>query len=215
MIQDKLSLETARSLWKESERQMYPLAVADAPRYQRIITIVRALADDMRQIDSIDDLIGHWPQAHEMLLGSATTHAFSTGGLPIEQVTGAAFALREREIMEQNSRKLLMERINKANLEADIWVTLDEAGNVNSGLMDPYRCTEMHLATGLALMSMTQSDPSTGEPIFVISVIKLDPVNGNLLDSSPGIEDWSEHSQQRDFITHRTQVREKIDLMKS
>lgn len=210
MVDGKLSIETARALWAECERQLYPLAVSDSLRYQRIIVVVRALADEMRNIASTEQLVAKWPQAREMLAAAVSARGLAAGALPHEQVAGAAFALREKEIREQGGRQARQDRINAARLSGEAWVLLDESGEVESGLLDPYRRTEMHLASGLTVMSLVQPDSSDGEPIFVVSVIKLDPLNGELLDASPGIEDWAEHTRQEDFIAHREAVRDRI-----
>ena len=68
----------------------------------------------------------------------------------------------------------------------------------------------MHLASGLAVMSLVQPDPDRGTASFVVTVIKLDPLTGELLDADPGIEHWVEHSRQEDFVVHRDAVRDRI-----
>lgn len=202
-------IDEIRAAWVESERQLYPLAVTNSLRYQQIITVVRSLADNMHEITSLEQLVASWPQAQEMLEATLSSGAV-TGNLPREQLAGAAFALREKEIREQNNRQALKERIAAAELSGDEWVLLETSGSIDSGLLNPYRSTEMHLVTGFSVMSMVQPDPSNGEPMFVISVIKLDPSSGELLDNSPGIEDWLEFASQDDFDRHRDIVRDRI-----
>ena len=139
-----------------------------------------------------------------------SAHGLSVLSLPREQVTGAAFALREREIKEQNRRQAQQGRIATARRSGEAWVLLEEAGRIDAGLIDPYRCTDMHVPSGLAVMSLVQPDPGSGAVIFVVSVIRLDPLTGELLDTAPGIEDWAEYTRQEDFVAHRDAVRDRI-----
>lgn len=212
MVDGGLSIEAARALWADCERQLYPMVVSDSVRYQRVIVAVRALADEMRSVASVEQLLTMWPKAGEMLVVAVSAHGLSAHSLPQEQVAGAAFALREREIREQSDRQARQDRIEAARRAGDAWVLLDESGNLNSGLIDPYRSTDMHVSSGLAVMALVQPDPSDGEPRYVVAVIKLDPFSGELLDATPGIEDWVEHARQEDFAVHREAVRNRISL---
>lgn len=213
MVDGRVGIEAARASWTECERQLYPMAVSDSPRYQRIIVIVRALADEMRSVESIEQLEAMWPRAGELFQSVASARGLSARSLPQEQVAGAAFALREREITEQSHRQARRNRIDAARKSGDAWVLLDESGDIDAGLADPYRCTEMHVASGLAVLALVQADPSHGAAAYVVAVVKLDPLSGELLDATPGIEDWIEHSEQEDFVAHREAVRDRIGSM--
>jgi hypothetical protein len=207
---DKVSIDAARALWAEYEKQLYPMVISDSTGYQQALLAVRALADEMRNVASIEELVSMWPRAGEMLKSVVSTRGLSAWSLPQDGVAGAAFALREREIREHDQHQELQRRIGAACKSGDTWVVLDENGKIDSGLSDPYRCTEMHVASGLAVMSLVQPDPSLGTAIFVVTVIKLDPLTGELLDADPGIEDWVEHAHQEDFVAHREAVRDRI-----
>ena len=207
---DKVSIDAARALWAEYEKQVYPMAISDSTGYQQALLAVRALADEMRNVASIEELVSMWPRAGEMLKSVVSTRGVSAWSLPQDGVAGAAFALREREIREHDQHQERQRRIGAACKSGDTWVVLDENGKIDSGLSDPYRCTERHVASGLAVMSLVQPDPSLGTAIFVVTVIKLDPLTGELLDADPGIEDWVEHAHQEDFVAHREAVRDRI-----
>ncbi|MGI9384475.1 MAG: hypothetical protein ACR2PO_15080 [Methyloligellaceae bacterium] len=207
---DEASVEATRALWAECERQLYPMAVSDAPGYQRAIMAARALADEMVAVDSIEQLVSMWPRAGEMLASVALARGLSARSLPQERIAGAAFALREREIVEQSQRQARQDRIEAASRAGKAWVVLDEFGNIDAGLIDPYRCTEMHIESGLAVVALVQPEPSLGTPSFVVTVVRLDPRTGDLLDADPGVEGWVEHTQQEDFVAHRDAVRARI-----
>ncbi|WP_341318825.1 hypothetical protein WN982_27975 [Paraburkholderia sp. IMGN_8] len=210
MTEATTSIEAAHLSWAECERHLYPIAASDPSRYQQIIVAVRALADEMHTAESVEQLIAMWPQATAMFSSVAAARGLLAQALPREQIVGAAFALREREISEQIQRHARRGRIEAARESGAAWVVLDESGKLESGLIDPYRCTEMHVASGLAVISQVQPDPERGAVMFIVLVVKLAPLTGELLDSSPGIEDWTEHARLEDFMAHRQVLRDRI-----
>lgn len=209
MIDGEIAAATARAAWGEYERQLYAVAVSDPSHYQQVILAVRAVADHLRAATSIGQLLTMWSQGVAAFDSVISTNP-SLRPLLNNQVLGAAFALRARELRELDLRQTRLKRIEGASRSGDAWVLLEESGNLEAGLLAPYRSMEMHLSTGLAVMSMVQQDPSLGTPMFVVAVVKLDPLSGELLDASPGIEDWVEHTRREDFVACRTALRERI-----
>jgi hypothetical protein len=203
-------IEPAHMSWAECERQLYAMAVSDPQHYQQAILAVRALADDMRAATSVEQLVAMWPPAAGAFLSAVAAHGLASQALPREQVAGAAFALREREISQQARREARRSRIDAARQCGDVWAVLDASGSLDAGLLAPYRCTEMHVCSGLALVSQVQPEPARGTPVFVVSVVRLDPLSGDLIDAAPGIDDWSEHVCPADLIAHRNTLRECI-----
>jgi hypothetical protein len=210
MIDDTTGIGAARISWAECERNLYPMVASDPTRYQQIIVAVRALADEMRPAVSVEQLVAMRPRAAAMLSSVAAVRGLPDQALPREQIVGAAFALREREIREHFQRQAQRGLIDTALQSGAPWVLLEESGNLDSGLIDPYRCTEMHVASGLAVISLVQPDPDHGVVMFVVSVVKLVPLTGELLDAAPGIEDWAEHVRAEDFMSHRQAIRDRI-----
>ncbi len=207
---DAVSVEAARAFWAESERQLYPTAVSDMHRYQQTIIAVRALANALRPAASMEQLMALWPRAGEMFEAALSAQDLSVASLPQAQITGSAFALREREIKHELRRQAQLDRISAAHEAGHAWVVLGESGKIGAGLANPYCCTEMHMASGFSLVSQVQADPQRGAPIFVVSVIKLDPASGALLDAEPGIEPEAQHERPEDFVAHRDAVRGRI-----
>lgn len=208
MAEGETNLFAPRARWADYERQLYDTAISDPSRYEEILTTVRTLADRLRHIEALEELDAAWPRASE--IGDA---AISSPALrfPNEQLFGAAFAIREREIRALNARCSSRKCIEGARGTGHRWVMLDEAGNMDSGLRAPYRSTEMHLETGLAVVSMVQPDPSDGTAVFVVGVVKLDPLSGELVDPAPGIEDWMEYKVREEYLTSRAALRTRID----
>jgi hypothetical protein len=207
------SIEVARMSWAESESKLYAMVVSDPSCYERAILAVRAVANEMRLAESSAQLVAMWPTAVDIFVSVMAARGLSEQALPREQVLGAAFALREREIREQAQSVALRSRINAALQNGESWVVLDESGRLDAGLLDPYECTEMHLASGLAVISKVQLEPERGALLFVVSVVRLNPLSGGLLDAEPGIADWSGHVRLEDFMVHRRALRDQIASM--
>lgn len=201
---------SVKSFWAECENQLFAVAGSDTTRYEQVVHAVRALADDLRRIDSAEALMEAWGNAADMLTAAAEAKGIPVAMLPMDKVAGAAFAMRDREISEESQRKASVAKIEAARAAGETWVVMDEAGDLEAGLFDPYRCTEMHLSTGFALMSMVQTDPETGGPLYILATIKLDRNSGALLDAEPGIADWVEHQSIAEFRATQDDVRSKI-----
>lgn len=212
MADSGLAADTARAAWRESERQLYAGAVSDPTHYEQVILTVRSVADHLRAAESIGQLLSLWSRGAAAFDSVIAARSPLLGPLVKNQVVAAAFALREREILELERRQSRLRRIEAARRSGDAWVVLDESGDPEAGLLAPYRSLEMHVSTGLAVMAMVQQDPSLGTPIFVVAVVKLDPLTGELLDATPGIEDWSEHAKREDFVAYRAALRDRIAM---
>lgn len=210
MLDGDITAEQARAAWDEYERQLYAAAVADTSRYEQAILAVRAVVDNLRTITSIEQLVSKWSRGDVEFDAVISATIAAPGALLGRQIAGAAFALRGREIKELALRQVRLQRIEDARRSGNAWVFLEESGNLQSGLVAPYHSTEMHLPTGLALISLVQQAPSLGTPIFAIAVVRLDPRSGDLVDATPGIADWTEHDKLEDFVAYRAALRDRV-----
>lgn len=199
--------------WSECERALFAVAGMEPSRYERIIIAVRALADALREVATGKALAAAWEGADALLQKVAEARGLSMSELPAQRVAGAAFALRAREIEALTLRQGRISRLQAARRSRESWVVVEQAGDVDEGLFDPYRSTELHLASGLAILSFVQADPSSGAPIYVVGVAKLDRKTGALIDAEPGFADWHEHAGKGEFEAARNALRERIDAM--
>lgn len=200
-----------RSFWTECERQLFSMAAMEADSYQQILRAIRAVSDAMRDISSVEQLVAEWTHATTYFQSAAETGDFAAHLLPKEKIAGAAFALREREIIAEIQQKKKISQIEEARSKGEIWVMLDEEGYLQHGMLDPYRATEMHVASGLAIVSMTQADPSDGSTQRILSVVRLEPKTGGLTDAEPGIADWAAFSSPEEFAEERARLRRRIE----
>ena len=94
------------------------------------------------------------------------------------EVAGAGFAMRRRELLAERAERRRRERIAAARQAGQVWAVVHEQGDLGSGLVNPYQCIELHLATGLAVVSTVEPDPSTMLPTYVVMVVALGDEGG-------------------------------------
>jgi hypothetical protein len=91
--------------WRLAEQRLYPTILADPSAYQRCVLAVRGLADELLVVASPEALAACWAAASATSFLGAAEHLRAVGGpddaATAEEVAGAAFALREREIQAQ------------------------------------------------------------------------------------------------------------------
>ncbi len=176
-----------RATWVELERQLFGSAMSDPAGYQRATCAVRLLMDALAIARSTDQLAELWDQAVELLVDCASAHGMSLAGLSKLQVAGAAFRLRDRELHSREIQEERVRQIAAAHASGAAWVVLEEVGELAAGWLNPYRCLEMHLATGLA--AATEADVQTANPVSLrVTVVRLDPASGAVPADFPELD---------------------------
>ena len=87
-------------------------------------------------------------------------------------------------MLSERAERHRRERISAARQAGETWAVIHEQGDLGAGLVDPYQCMEMHLPTGLAVVSMVEPDPSTMTPVYVVTVTETGEPGGG----APGID---------------------------
>jgi hypothetical protein len=207
---DEMTARALRSSWRASEQALYSLGGGDVERYQRAIQLVRAVADDLRDVTSTVALADRWPEAGSIVSAAVERIGLPLGSLPVDQVAGAAFALRQTALQVEEARRARSELIEAARAEGADWVVLHETGDPLAGFADPYGSTRMHLASGLAIVASTQPDLTTGAAVCSLTVIRLDLRTGDLVDDDPGIADL-DYSDSSSFRSGQTALQGVVE----
>lgn len=209
-VDAKIPLPPLCTRWAELERQLYEGALSNAPRYEYILTTVRGFAAELGRIGTLDALAAAWPEALRDGLGMPTAN--QDPSYKEEKVLGAAFSIRAREIQRLEAARLVRRRLAHAREMKCTWVTLDEAGDLASGLRSPYRSTEMHLDSGWAVVSMTQPDGLNGTPIYIVTILKVDATTGEIEDL-PAVDEWKEIHSRDELLACRLAMRKRIEAL--
>jgi hypothetical protein len=206
-----IPIEALRALWHESERKMYPLATSAPMKYQQVILLARAVANDLADTTSSDALAQRWEARSTLVQTVASRQGVPLGDLPESDVAGVAFVLRHNEIRAREHQEAMIRTVTAARDGKQSWVVLHERGNVQHGLMDPYQAIEMHLATGLGLVTSVESNPVDGQANYVLTIIRMDPMTGAATDMDPGILDASELDTVVSYTASRAALRAFIE----
>jgi hypothetical protein len=207
---DEMTARALRSSWRASEQSLYSIGGGDVERYQLAVRLVRAIVDELGGVKSTDELVDRWPQAGEIVTGALEGTGLALGALPLDQVAGAAFALRHAALQAEETRRARTELIAAARSDGADWVVLHETGDLLAGFADPYGSTRMHLGSGLAIVAAVQPDLTTGVAVRTLTVVRLDPRTGDLVDDDPGIADL-QYSDSTSFRSGEAALREVVE----
>jgi|Tabmets5t2r1_1033131.scaffolds.fasta_scaffold02909_4 hypothetical protein len=174
--------DAAVAAWRRAEAQVYPSVMVNATLYQQYIGLVRAVADDLGDVRSEDDLVRVWREQPQLGAEAIRRLSPSMGSMmDPTAVRDAAFCQRHREITREHGKEIARERLERARREGARWVTLFED-------VTPFGShrLEMHVASGRALHASSQSEPDASSATYELEVVQLDPSDGTwLLDKPP------------------------------
>ena len=171
--------------WRVAEERLYPVVMVRADLYERYISVVRAVADELRSYGSPDELVEAYREGAEITARVVRAQIISTEELDLGLVAGAAFSLRYREVAEEEHRREAARRIRAARARGDEWTVVYETGSPD-GPLPPYRRLEMRLSDGAALHVFVEFDPDTGGPLYGLEAVQLDPQTADwVTDADP------------------------------
>lgn len=204
--------EVLAAYWTEGERRLYPLATVDADAYVEAVKLVRAVADGLVGVSTLDELAERWDSRAELVTEAARASGARLGaGVGEAEAAGAGFALRRRELLAERSERRRREAIAAARRAGRAWAVLHERGDPAAGLADPYQCMELHLATGLAVVSTVEPDSSTMAPNYVVSVAAAGDEDGQTPVIDPTSFGDMETPDLEQFQRNRQEMRQQVE----
>jgi hypothetical protein len=179
-----LDREDAIAAWRRAEARVYPSVMVNAELYQQYIGVVRAVADELRDVRTEDDLVAAWHERRDLVRAVVSRSAPPMLALMDQaSIRDAAFCHRHREITREQGKALAAERLERARVEGAEWVVLfDDVTPLGSHRL------EMHVASGRALHAASELPLDATRPKFTLEVVQLDPRDGAwLLDKPPAM----------------------------
>lgn len=210
VVADEMTTRALRTAWQQAEHSLYSMGGGDVARYEQAIRLVRAVADDLADVDSTAALADRWSGADVLVEAASARAGLPIGTLRVDQVAGAAFALRHSALHAQEARQARAALVRAARDEGAEWVVLHESGDLLAGLADPYGSTRMHLGSGLAIVAGMHPDPGNGSPVHTLTVVRLDKESGDLVDDDPGVADL-DYSDASSFRSGETALRDLVE----
>jgi hypothetical protein len=196
-----LDRDAAVDHWRRAEARIYPSVMVNAELYQQYIGVVRAVAEELQDVRTEDELVAAWHERQDLV-----TAVVSRSTPPMlalmdqESVRDAAFCHRHREITREQGKVLAAQRLEQARVTGAEWVVLFED-------VTPFgtQRLEMHVASGRALHAASELPLDASRPKFTLEVVHLDPRDGAwLLDKPPLMpeqtydtrEEWASRIEQ-------------------
>jgi hypothetical protein len=173
--------EDAIAAWRRAEARVYPSVMVDAAMYEQYLTMVRAVADELSDVATEDDLVTAWDERRELASAVVAAHAPPMRAfMDLDAVRDAAFCHRHREITRSRGKEIARERLEQARRERAEWVVLfDDVTPLGSHRL------EMHVRSGRGMHASCKRDIDR-PAIYSLEVVQLDPRTGTwLLDEPP------------------------------
>jgi hypothetical protein len=196
-----LDREDAIAAWRRAEARVYPSVMVNAELYQQYIGVVRAVAEELDDVHSEDDLLVAWQERRELVRAVVSRSAPPMLGLMDQtSIRDAAFCHRHREITREQGKAIAAQRLEEARRTGAEWVVLfDDFTPLGSHRL------EMHVKSGRALHAASELPLDATRPKFTLEVVHLDPRDGAwLLDKPPAMpeqafdtrEEWDARIEQ-------------------
>ena len=196
-----LDREEAIAAWRRAEARVYPSVMVNAELYQQYIGVVRAVAEELNDVHTEDDLVAAWHERRDLVRAVVSRSAPPMLALMDQSsIRDAAFCHRHREITREQGKAIAAERLERARIEGAEWVVLFE----DVTPLGSHRL-EMHVASGRALHAASELPLDASRPKFTLEVVHLDPRDGAwLLDKPPAMpeqtfdtrEEWEARIEQ-------------------
>jgi hypothetical protein len=188
-----LDREEAVSAWRRAEASVYPSVMVNAALYEQYLTTVRAIAEELGDVRTEDDLVLAWQERRDIATEVVSRTAPSMRSfMDLGAVRDAAFAHRHRQITRERGKEIARERLEQARRDQAEWVVLfEDVTPLGSQRL------EMHVKTGRALHTSSKSELDNPIPSFELEVVQLDPATGAwLVDQAPLMPARTFHSHE-------------------
>lgn len=170
-------------VWRRAEAKVYPAVMVNEVLYREYVSLVRAVADELTDIDDEDGLVVAWNERPTVALDAVRRLAPTMRPLmDIEAVRAAAFCQRHRDVTREHGKRIAQERLVEARRAGAEWVVLfDDVTPFGSHRL------EMHVRSGRALHSSSELPLDAPIPVYELEVVQLDPADGAWLVDRPPI----------------------------
>jgi hypothetical protein len=169
-----LDREAALDRWRRAEARIYPSVMVNAELYQQYIGAVRAVASELLDVKTEDDLVAAWHERRELVREVVSRDIPPMVALmDLNAVFDAAFCHRHRDLTREQGKALAAERLERAKASGAEWVVLfEDVTPLGSHVL------EMHVASGRALHYASSLPVDASRPTFTLQVVQLDPTDG-------------------------------------
>jgi hypothetical protein len=190
--------------WRRAEARVYPSVMVNEALYRQYVTAVRAIAEELADIDDEDALVACYAEHPEVAREVVDRLDPSLRlVMDVEALRGAAFCHRHRELTREHGKRLARERLVQARQRGDAWVLLfDDVTPFGSHSL------EMHVRTGRALHASSKLELDAPAPEYELEVVQLDPADGAWLLDKPPLLTTQRYARRDEWEARIVQARE-------
>jgi hypothetical protein len=188
-----LDRDEAVAAWRRAEACIYPSVMVNAALYEQYVTTVRAVAEELADVRTEDDLVTAWYERRDVAAEVISRSAPSMRAfMDVAALRDAAFCHRHRQLSRERAKEIARERLERARRERAAWVVLfEDVTPLGSQRL------EMHVRSGRAIHASSRSELDSPIPTFELEVVQLDPATGAwLVDQPPIVLARTYHSQE-------------------
>jgi hypothetical protein len=172
--------------WEQAEARLYPTVTDRPDLYQRVILLVRATVERLRERGpSTGALLEAADQGDRLVLRAAEETGQQLAELDPALVAQAALAMRYREVRGEQTRLRRLRLLEEARAEGRDWVVLEEAGHSDGDPFVPYRRLEAEVATGRAVLVATAADDDFRAVQHTVRAAQVDLADGAVREADP------------------------------
>jgi hypothetical protein len=197
---------SAIATWRRAEARVYPSVMVNATLYQQYIGVVRAIADELAEVRSEDDLVRVWREQPQLGAEVIRRRSPSMGSMmDPDAVRDAAFCQRHREITREQGKEIARARLEQARREGAPWVVLFED-------VTPFgsQRLEMHVRSGRALHVSSRTEPDAVHATYELEVVQLDPRDGAWLVDKPPLMPAQRFTRHDEWEARIAQARDQF-----
>jgi hypothetical protein len=197
-------LDEAVATWRRAEARVYPSVMVNAALYEQYILAVRAIAEELGDVRTDQDLYRAWRERPDIALEVlARTAPTMRTVMDPTALRDAAFAHRHRELTRQRGKEIARDRLEQARRDQREWVVLfEDVTPLGSQRL------EMHVRTGRALHASSTTTLDQPVPTFELEVVQLDPATGAWLVDQPPLMPSRRYHKEDEWKARIEQARE-------
>jgi hypothetical protein len=163
---------------RRTEDAYYRDVLGDPELYMLGIRLVRAIADSLQTLTSLEQLIARFRRTGSDYVGpiADSLNTPRVMFLDYHKALGAAFYLRAQELDEDQARSDWLRRVAQAGQDDAGWILVYDLDQQRYGRKF-FQRLEMHLPDGISLRTWSDLDWEKGL-IYVVEPLALDPLTG-------------------------------------
>lgn len=200
------SRETMIAAWRRAEAAVYPAVMVNASLYQQYVQVIRAVVDELGDVETEDDLFRAYNEHPSVAQEAAARLAPPLRPvMDLGQARDAAYCQRHRDIVRSRGKEIAAERLEEARRTGAEWVVLfDDATPLGSHRL------EMQVRTGRAMHASTTVELDAGHATYELEVVSLDPRTGAWLLDAPPIVPQQRYDTEEEWLARIEQFRSEF-----